>query len=689
VTADSTGIAHNSRPVQDTEAGVLIHAGSSTVRVPAAPPCPVPFQCPPPPRRGFVNRTTEREQVSVAASTAGAVVITGVSGIGKTALVLAWAREHGDRFPDGHLHADLTTRGTAVVEEILPGWLRALGVAPEAIPVGQSDRIGLWRTMTRSLSLLLVVDGATHPDQVRLLLPTSPTSLTVVASRRRLGDLAVDGVRTVPLAPVSTRCAIDMLTGFAGETRAAAEPHALATLAQACGGHPWTVCTVGRQLAARPRSTIVAVSAAFLDRLSTSRTVQESALMLADDHLRPPARRLYLLLPLLPGADFTVATAAVLLDCGIGFADTVLGELLEANLVVESGVDRFAMPPLVREHARNRAAAEHDRDGERTTASRRVVQHYLRHAAAVEASLAAGKRRLAALYDHPLPVFDDRAAATAWFEAERGNLVAAQEVAAQHCWDEMVWQFAEALWTGLLHGGHREVMVRVQQRGADAAERVGHLYISAAYSRLGWAFTWLGEHQQAIEACTTALRWAEHYGDDWSRATAHAGLGRALVSAGDPGTALGHIDQAYAIDEARGEPGWVLGLRLRHRAAALRALGRHGEAVEAARVGADLTLADPDRVVEAGRGLTVLGDMQLAAGRHLDAITTLQRALPLLAEIPVYVADALMLLGDAVTPSQGALAADERYRSAARCYHSAGHPGRAAAARARLSAGTE
>jgi len=689
MTARSADTTVNTVPVTDVSTGVLVHAGNLTLHLPTAPVVTVPFQLPPPPHRGFVNRTDEREQVSAAAAAAGTVVVTGVGGIGKTALVLAWAREHGDRFPDGHLHADLSTRGTAVVEEILPGWLRALGVAPDAIPAATSDRIGLWRTVTRSLSLLLVVDGATHPDQVRFLLPASFTSLTVVASRRRLGDLAVDGVRTVSLAPVSTRCAIDLLAGFAGETRSAAEPHALATLARACGGHPWTVCTVGRQLAARPRSSIAAVSAAFLDRLSTSRTVQESAVMLADDHLRPPARRLYLLLPFLPGADFTVETVAVLLDCGIGFADTVLGELLEANLVVESGVDRFAMPLLVREHALNHAAAEHDRDGERATAPRRVVQHYLRHAAAVEATVAAGKRRLAALYDHPLPVFDDRAAATAWFEAERRNLVAAQEVADRRGWDEIVWQFAEAMWTGLLHGGHREVMVRVQQRGADAAERVGHLYISAAYSRLGWAFTWLGEHQQAIEACTTALRWAEHFTDDWSRATAHAGLGRALVSAGDPGTALWHIDQAYAIDEARGEPGWVLGLRLRHRAAALRALGRHSEAVEAARVGADLTLADPGRAVEGGRGLTVLGDMQIAAGLHRDAVTTLQRALPLLAQTPVYVADALMLLGDAVTPSQGALAADECYRDAARCYQSAGHPGRAAAARARLSTGGE
>ncbi|HWO60202.1 MAG TPA: tetratricopeptide repeat protein [Umezawaea sp.] len=689
MTADSTGTANNAGPARDAEAGVLIHAGRGSVRVPAAPPFPVPFQCPPPARRDFVNRSTEREQISAAAAAVGAVVVTGMGGIGKTALVLAWAHEHGDQFPDGHLHADLSARDTAVVEEILPGWLLALGVAPEAIPATQSDRIGLWRTVTRSLRLLLVVDGATDPGQVRSLLPASPTSLTLVASRRRLGDLAVDGVRTVSLAPVSTRCAIDMLTGFAGETRAAAEPRALATLAKACQGHPWTVCTVGSQLAARPRSSIAAVSAAFLDHRSTSRSVQESALMLADHHVTPPARRLFLLLPFLPGADFTVETAAVLLDCGVGFVDALLSELLDANLVVESGVDRFTMPLLVREYALNRAAGQHDRGDERAASTRRVVEHYLRHAAAVEATLAPGKRRLASLYGQTSPVFDDRAAAAAWFEAEWRNLVTAQEAADQRGWAEIVWQFAEAVWTGLLHGGRRDVMARVQQRGADAAERVGHLYVSAAYSRLGWAFTGLGEHQRAVEACTTALRWAEHHADDWSRSTAHAGLGRALVAAGDPAAALPHIDEAYAIDEARGEPRWVLGLRLRHRAAALRALGRHDEAVDAARRGVEFTLADPDRVVEAGRALTVLGDTQLAAGLHLDAITTLQRALPLLAETPVYLADALMLLGDAVAPSQGALAADGRFRDAARCYESAGHPGRAAAAHARVSTESE
>jgi transcriptional regulator with XRE-family HTH domain len=109
---------------------------------------------------------------------AGAVVIAAISGmpgVGKTALAVHWARRAASRFPDGQLHANL--RGfdaagqPAEPGDVIRGFLEALQVPADKIPAGLDAQAALYRTLAASRRMIIVLDNARDAAQVRPLLP--------------------------------------------------------------------------------------------------------------------------------------------------------------------------------------------------------------------------------------------------------------------------------------------------------------------------------------------------------------------------------------------------------------------------------------------------------------------------------------------------------------------------------------
>ena len=91
---------------------------------------------------GFTGRDDELARLAGLAGGGRVVVsaIGGAAGVGKTALAVHAAHQLLERFPDGHLYADLRgyTEGQDLAEpgEVLEVFLRRLGVPAEEIPAG-------------------------------------------------------------------------------------------------------------------------------------------------------------------------------------------------------------------------------------------------------------------------------------------------------------------------------------------------------------------------------------------------------------------------------------------------------------------------------------------------------------------------------------------------------------------------
>jgi len=99
------------------------------------------------------------------------VAITGTGGVGKTALAVHFAHRVSSKFSDGQLYVDL--RGFNVSQapmttcEALHHLLRSLGVDEAHVPDGVDQQVGLYRSLLANRRMLVVLDNARNPDQVR------------------------------------------------------------------------------------------------------------------------------------------------------------------------------------------------------------------------------------------------------------------------------------------------------------------------------------------------------------------------------------------------------------------------------------------------------------------------------------------------------------------------------------------
>jgi len=368
-----------------------------------------------------------------AAGTAGLAVVTGMGGVGKTALAVSWAHRVAHRFPDGQLYFNL--RGFdplapgADPSALLGEALVALGVEAHRLPAGLDERIGLYRTALAQRSVLVVLDNARDAAQVRPLLPVAPGSFTLVTSRDRLGGLDMhEGAEVVPLELLSDADAWALLVRRIGMERALTEERAVLRIVASCGRLPLALTLIGAWAAAHPSFSL----AALADRLDTTTNVFKvlSSSDLASDPrsvfacsyqaLGTRAAQAFRLFGLHPGPDLTVAAMASLMGAPAAEAEAALSELADVHLVDQHREGRYTLHDLLRAYAKERYADEVAED-RRAEATRRMIEHYLFTANAVEAFLAPRSDRLDLGQSAPgvlLEPIGDEVAAGSWIDAE-------------------------------------------------------------------------------------------------------------------------------------------------------------------------------------------------------------------------------------------------------------------------------
>jgi DNA-binding SARP family transcriptional activator/tetratricopeptide (TPR) repeat protein len=346
---------------------------------------------------GFVGRADELkaltalldEMDAVAGRTVVISAIGGAAGIGKTALAVHWAHAVCDRFPDGQLYVDLRgfdpTGPPLSTAEAIRGFLDALQVPAERMPMGVEAQAALYRSLLAARRVLVVLDNARDSAQVRPLLPAGPKCLALVTSRGQLTSLAVaEGAQLVTVDLLNHTDARQLLTSRLGAVRVAAEGEAVDDLVGLCAGLPLALSIAAARAAAHPNFPIATLVTQLrdarqqLDTLSGGDPASDLRSLFGSSyqHLSPPAARLLRLLGLHAGPDISLPVAASLAGIPRPHARRALDELCGAHLLTERTPGRYTLHDLLRTYAAE-LVRRYDSDAERSAATDRACSHYL------------------------------------------------------------------------------------------------------------------------------------------------------------------------------------------------------------------------------------------------------------------------------------------------------------------------
>ncbi|MDF3144965.1 MULTISPECIES: BTAD domain-containing putative transcriptional regulator [unclassified Streptomyces] len=522
---------------------------------------------------GFAGRTDELvrlhallppEQGPGPANTVVISAIGGAAGIGKTALAVHWAHQVRARFPDGQLYVNLHgfdhDRPPLKAGEALELLLRGLGLRASEIPLNDEAQARAYRTLLAGRRLLVLLDNAASAEQVRPLLPGSPSCCVVVTSRNRLGDLvARDGAHALPLDLLLPAEARALLSRALGEDRLGEDPPAVEELIRLCGSLPLALRVAAARLTGdpglRPADLVAEMSEGNrLEALApddTDDSPLRTAFSASYRVLSPAARRLFRLLGLFPGPEFTAEVAAAFLEIPLPQARRPLGALAAAHLIEPAAAGRYRFHDLLREYALERARAE-ETAADRDAALRRVLVWYLNAARATGGSwlfpelphdLAPGDR----------PNLPPASGAGQWLEAERANLLALINHTGRHGPRPIAWHLTNALFGDFWLHLPRATWQAITQTALDAAAAEGDLHGQAAmHTGLGLLKSDRGWGGQAMDHHTRVREISREIGWVTGEAAGLGGLAQAEWNLARLDSAHEHVTASLRIARAAG-----------------------------------------------------------------------------------------------------------------------------------------
>ncbi|MEV0345488.1 tetratricopeptide repeat protein [Nonomuraea sp. NPDC050680] len=488
------------------------------------------------------------------------VSVYGRGGVGKSALTARFGQEVAGAFPDGRLYADLRGGVDAPVrpEEVLIGFLRALGVRLTTDPGGLDELRKLWLTWTKDRRILIGLDNAHGADQVKPLIPAEPGCAVLVTSRQ---PLFLNGTYDTQLSVFSEAHGVELLARLAGGERVVDDLASAKEIVRICDYLPLAINICGGRLATREHWTLrqmadrLADERRRLDQLELAQTVDKSvraSVQLSYDDCTGMQRRLLRLLSALTSPDVPGWVAGELLDIsGLDGADQ-LEALIDAQLAESSGVDqtgamRYRLHDLVRLFATE--LAEEDDQGRRRAAIERVLSGYRRRAEEAAQDRwpqdwSRGGRSSG---------IEGQTHAGDWLNAERLSLLAMINLARQLELWELTSGLARAF-CSLCHSlrAYWTDWHAVAEAGCEAARRTGdRRALGIALLDRAAVQGGLGGHQQGWVGAEQALEIFTDLGESWWAARAMRTIGMGLFNDG-------HLDRAQsyligAITSFKGE----------------------------------------------------------------------------------------------------------------------------------------
>lgn len=544
--------------------------------------------------------------------------IDGMGGVGKSALAIQAAHQLADAgaFPDGQLYMNLqgATPGLPPLPPLdaLGRILRSLGLDPATIPIEIEEAAATFRSLAAGRRLLVLLDDARTAEQVRPLLPGSPTCAVMVTSRHMLATL--EGAQPLHLDVLPDEQALELLGHIAGRERIAAEPQAAAEVVCCCARLPLAIRIAGARLAARPRWPVrelagyLTVATHRLEALRAGELgvqacfdVSLDALQESSDPIDQAAAAAFALFSLPDGPDLGIAAAARLIGQPEATTRALVERLVDAQLLEALRPGRYQFHDLVRLYARQHAAQRYAADA-RVAALERVMGFYAATAWHTLALLRPGDRRMMTAdprWTGGGLEFRDAQAAVEWLEAELVNLLAAiKQAATEPAEDtcavaaELPGQLTRALFGFFDVCGYWNDWAHANETALDIAHRTQDRAAQAtALSDLGGAHVRLGRYVDAIACLQEAITLFRKLGDRRGQAAALINLGAALAGPHRYAEGVPHQQESLSIFRELGD--------------------RQGQA----------------------RALTNLGFLQGRLGRNKEAIACLQESVLMYREL--------------------------------------------------------
>lgn len=585
--------------------------------------------------------------------------VSGMAGVGKTALAVHAAHRVAADYPDLrlylNLHAHTMDRAPVPAEAALETLLRTLGLPPQQIPDTLDERAALWRAKLNGKRALVVFDNAASPSQVRPLLPGSADCLVIVTSRRRMVEL--EGSQPVSLDVLPVDKAVPLFRSIMGAARPGDRPADLERAVAMCGRLPLAIRVVAARLRRHPswsvRDLLAELTATrdHLARIGEGEPDVLAAFELSYRALPADQRRMFRRVGLHPGQDLGAHAAAALDGTDVATARRVLDGLHDQHLLDERGYARYVQHDLLHEYAR-KLADEEDDPADRDAALDRLIGYYTTVAVRVDRLINLLGHRDAGDPDGPepdIPPIGSHAEAIAWAETERPNLHACLEIALDSGRRAQAVRLACAMAYFLRFKGYRTEANEMYGRIAGVCDAIGDR-AGAAYMRFlrGDILRLAGRRDEALDWYGRALTAYREIGDRYQEARTLHSIGDLERSAGRFADALNRYESALAAYREQGNA--HAEVRARHSIAdTYRMAGRLDEALIAYErlLGAYDELGD--NPVGRARVRYGMADVHRAAGRYDESLIMCRPMLDEFRELGDLeaVADVLCCLGGA------------------------------------------
>ncbi|MEV8372342.1 helix-turn-helix domain-containing protein [Kribbella sp. NPDC056861] len=552
--------------LSDEETRQLLALIADDTPPPVAKPQPTRLQQLPAADVHFTGRFSELRELDDLVSdrpSARIVTITAIGGSGKTALAVHWAHGASARFPDGQLYVDLHgfTPGQLPLDpaEALGRMLTALDVQPGDQPASVEERAALFRSQIADRRLLILLDNAATAEQVRPLLPGSPSCATIITSRERLAGLIVrDGARPLLLDAMTGSEAGELLRGIVGPAQVDGDRRAASEIIELCSRLPLAIRVVAAGIALGDQRTLREAADALaapdrLERLSLPDDPAASVLpafQVSYDRLFDELKLLFGRLGLLPGTTFGPNVVASLMASDVATAAESLQRLVALNLVQPRTAGRYGLHDLVKLFAQRCSGPDEP-------ALRRALDYYLQAADAANHQLRPSRVRTP--IDPPLDgvvteTFSTPDAAGQWCTDELVNVADAVELSMS----TGQYRFAVQLPTSMIDYFARRkvwpVWLATHQRALVAADLLGDKEREGILRcALGVAHRELRELDLAQEYLEAAAAIAREGNHRLPLARALSALGILAADRGEDDLAVGYYAECARIAEEDGD----------------------------------------------------------------------------------------------------------------------------------------